>query len=206
MLELMITVAIICIVLSLAIVTLTGYLPKQRLITTQGLLADLFQRAQTEANARSYWTCVWFDKNATPPTAQIFADTDTTNHGSGNAACDRQTDTPLTKIAFKDDVDLATGGGCTYNITKDCVIWFDTTGAPKLCKGYSTCGGTAPNSGCIDFSYQIVISTSKLATGTRAREVEALAGGLVQAVKPLDKGLATPMMWANSAQNPNGCE
>ena len=208
--ELMITLAIIAIVLSIAVITMSGYIPKQRLISAQSQFADLIQRAQTEANARGYWTCIKFT-SGTPLTAQIYLDSDA-NHGTNNA-CGTGTDLALTNMVFKDNISLAAATtGCSQNIKTGCRIWFDTTGSPKLCPGdtLSDCGAAAGSTGatnCIDWSYQIVFSNPKLSSTARAREVEVLQGGMVQVVKPTESGLVTSNpMAAASPINPGGCE
>src|SRR5262245_61735743 len=158
----MITLAIIAIVLSIAIFTMSGYIPKQRLISAQSQFSDLIQRAQTEANARSYWTCIKFIATS-PLTAQIIVDKEPTGTPAGNhgqaGGCDQNNDLGLTTMTFKDNIQLASGSGCGENIKKDCIIWFDTTGSPKLCfdTDLTQCGSAAGAAGitsgnCIDWS------------------------------------------------------
>jgi prepilin-type N-terminal cleavage/methylation domain-containing protein len=211
--ELMITVAIIAIVLSIAVITMSGYIPKQHLISTQSQLADLFQRAQTEANSKSTWTCVIFGNTF----AQAYVDADDT-HGTNTPPATTcgpgPPDTLITSLNFKGSVSLAqqSDSNCSNNVGTGCVIWFDTTGSPKLCTQTGTLCGNAsssatPGSGCIDWSYQIVLSNSQLQAGNRAREVEVYQGGMVQIVKPSDKGGITAYtLFANSPDNPGGCE
>ncbi len=84
LIELMITLAIVVIILSLAIATMRGYIPKQRLLSSTGDMENTLRQAQTEAIARSYWTCVRFDTSTSPTSVQIRVDT-AGAHGTANA-------------------------------------------------------------------------------------------------------------------------
>ncbi len=200
LIELMITLAIVIIILSLAIATMRGYIPKQRLVSSTGVLENTLQQAQTEANARSYWTCVQFDTSTTPTSVQIRVDT-ANAHGTSDACT---SSTLLNTTKFKKEVEIATGSGCTYNITSSCVIWFNTKGSPKICADSGSCGGVTPSSGCADFSFQIVLSTPNLEPMARSREVEVL--GMIQTVKPTEKGLVTTLYARAPGTTSDGCE
>ena len=203
LIELMVTLAIVAIGLSLAVVTVQGYLPKQHLISTAGTIENLLQRAQSEANARSYWTCVWFQGNAVHLYVDVNGD-----HGDGsvaNGGCGNSGDLEISKQLMNSDVALAGGSSCGgLNVQDGCVLWFDPTGAPKRCPSSlpNVCGGLDPAS-CVDGSYSIVVSNNKMASGTRAREVEVIAGGIIQLVKPGDPGLNASVTAASAGA---GCE
>ncbi|MFH1018781.1 MAG: prepilin-type N-terminal cleavage/methylation domain-containing protein [Pseudomonadota bacterium] len=205
LIELMITLAIIVIILSLAIITMRGYIPKQRLVSSAGTMENALRKAQTEANARGYWTCVRFsDPTANPLTVEIHVDT-AGSHANSETAC--QDGALLNTTQLRTDVQIASGSECTSNITTDCILWFNTAGSPKICSNSGSCGGTAPASGCEDFSYQIVLSTPNLESMARAREVEALIGGMIQAVKPTEPGLlSTLYASAPGTATAGGCE
>jgi prepilin-type N-terminal cleavage/methylation domain-containing protein len=205
LIEIMITMTIVAIVLSVALITMKGYLPKQRLLASISALENLAQRAQAEASARSYWTCIRFS-DTDPIVGTVYVDVNG-NHGSATTACGDTSngDYSVTSAQFKSKISFASGAGCTKNITAGCAIWFDTTGAPKVCKdnpGPGNCGATDPSSStCLDNSFQIILSSSELATGAKARELEILSGGLIQTVKPIEKGLGSTNsveMWAKN--------
>ncbi len=198
LIELMVTLTIVAIVLSLGLITMRGYLPKQRLSASASLLEGLLQRAQSEASARSYWTCIKFDGNTAPITASLWTDK-SGNHGSAGGDCGDGADEQISSVQFKRDIVLATCGG-TNQMVPGCEVWFDTTGAPKLCanSGCSQFSGIMPGTGCISVDFSFVLSNPKLDAGARGKEIEALSGGLVNNVKAGDKGLETSV-WAKYA-------
>jgi Tfp pilus assembly protein FimT len=214
MVELMVTLVILSTALVLGLITLTGYIPKQRLIASQGLLANVLERAQTEAGARDYWTCVSLsvpNGQYSPITASVWVDVGG-NHGS-SGACGDTGDVKVQSVTLKPDVELGRGPKCGNNIQSDCRIWFNRTGSPQLCRNSGNCGALAmsnlPASGCRDWSFEVVLSTPRLDTGNRSREVEAVSGGLIQIVKPNDRGIATYLSnsLATSVADPaDGCE
>jgi prepilin-type N-terminal cleavage/methylation domain-containing protein len=202
LIELMITMIIAASLLTLGLVTMSGYLPKQRLLSAVQQLEGALQRAQSEANAKGFWSCVKFTGSNS---FQIWLDNDG-NHATGG--CGGGTDTQIGQTqVFKDRVNLATGSGCAENATLNCVVWFETmSGLPKRCASSGTCGSVNPGSGCIDSDFQFVLAQADLSTSTRAREVELTAGGLIQSVKPGEKGLITTL-WAKIPEvETNGCE
>lgn len=213
LIELMVTLTIVATVLSAALITMRGYIPKQRLISTQSAIENLLQRAQSEASARSYWTCVSVNQQSDGSISMSLLVDKDGNHGNASA-CGNTGDIPITSITFKTGVTLA--NPCTGNVTStSCAMWFDTTGSPKVCAEYGGCGVTAPGtgSGCADASFQIVTTTSNLDSLARAREVEAITGGLIQSVKPGLKGLAnsglSTEIWAKApdiATGTGACE
>jgi len=200
MVELMITLVIVGILLSAGLITLRGYIPKHRLLGTVSEMENLLSRAQSEATARSAWACIKFD--AGPPVkATLFADMNS-NHSSVVTTCGDTVagvaDTQISLTEFKRDITFA--GGCTENISTSCILWFDNTGSPKRC---GACAGQAAPATCVDFDYQVIMVNPKLESGTRAREIEVLSGGLIQTVKPGEKG-ANTTLWADNGNS--GCE
>ena len=206
LIELMITLIIIGVVLSLGVMTLRGYIPKQRLLTSISAIENLMQRAQSEANARSYWTCIQFTKTDGILSGTIYADDDG-DHNSVNTASACTDDLQISVTQLKSDIDFPSGTGCSNNINQNCIIWFDTTGSPKLCPSSGgNCGQTAVGT-CTDATFQVVLANAKLDSTAKAREVEAIAGGLVQLVKPGNKGLDEGL-WALAPglTGTNACE
>ncbi len=65
LMELMITLAIIGILGAVSVITMLGYLPKQRLKDTQKLMELALQRAQSEAQAKGLMTAVHFYADST---------------------------------------------------------------------------------------------------------------------------------------------
>jgi prepilin-type N-terminal cleavage/methylation domain-containing protein len=208
LIELMITLAIVVIVLSLAIATMRGYIPKQKLITSSGILETCLQRAQTEANSRSYWTCIKFNSTpGNPISAEVRVDKEG-KHGNGTAnPC---TGPLLQTCQFKSDIIIPPPTGkCARNMNvNDCIIWFDSTGSPNVCSNSGNCGGeiSAITAGCVPAGYQIVLSNPNLDAGAKAREVEALVGGLIQTVKPSEKGLDSYFYARGTGDTNTGCE
>jgi Tfp pilus assembly protein FimT len=200
--ELMITLIIIATVLSLALITMRGYIPKQRLLSSVGLMENLFQQAQVEANTRSYWTCVKYVNSKW----QIFVDKDNDHAADGSANCDPTKDLPLNAVQLKDGVTQPSCSG--KNVTQSCVIWFDTTGAPKNCSN-SGCPGAPSTAGiCIDQTFQVILSSDKLDPLNKAREVEVVKGGLIQTLKPGERGVDATLFAAapENGSDTGACE
>ena len=176
--EVMITLIIVATLLSLGLATMSGYLPKQRLIASVSNLENLLQRAQSEATSRAYWSCVEIQTGVSTR-VELFMDT------NSNRVCD---DTKITDFQLKDNVQLAGGSTCGSDnptMGSKVTVWFDTTGIPNKCEDNSGTITCTPN------DFQIVLSNVKLDSGTKAREVEATRGGLISSVKPGTKGLLT---------------
>ncbi|HLG18944.1 MAG TPA: type II secretion system protein [Bdellovibrionota bacterium] len=183
--ELMITLVIVAILLSAGLITMRGYIPKQRLLSTVSGLENLLSRAQSEATARSHWTCIKFSTSG-PLTAELWVD-ENSNH-AGNLCGDSAApaaDILISSLPFKPDIDFASCSGTPANVDRTCIIWFDNTGSPKLCAACQSVSTTA----CVDHSFQIILKNPNLEATARAREIEALSGGLIQTVKPGEKGL-----------------
>lgn len=206
-LEIIITLAIAAGVLSLGIISLRSHLPKQDLRSSVEILENIIHRAQTEAKAKSLWTCIKYTANNV---AEIWVDQNQ-DHGTVLGACGNSTAPSDTKIGsefrFKGEVVLAlnTNPGCASTIKPSCDIWFDPTGAPQLC-GQTPCFGAMATTSCVNYNFQIIIAQPNLPSGTRAREVEISQGGIVEAVKPGEKGMMK-WMWAKYPPNETGgCE
>ncbi len=204
--EMMVTLAILATILSLALISMRGYIPKQRLLGSIGELENFFQRAQAEASSRSYWTCVTFDATSDPISATLWADL-ASNHGNTGACSDAGGAREIATTQLKKSVIFAPSGntGCNNNVTPTCVVWFDSTGLPKKCANSGACGGTSPSSSCVDASYQFVLSNPNLEPGTRARELEIISGGLIQGVTLGKKGL-DQSFFAKGSSLTTGCE
>src|SRR3990172_7916270 len=101
LLELMITMVIVATLLSAGLITMRGYIPKQRLLSTVSGLENLLSRAQSEATARSHWTCIKFS-GSSPITATLFVDEDS-NHGANSDTCGTGTDLKISSLPFKSD-------------------------------------------------------------------------------------------------------
>lgn len=192
LIELMITLIIVGIVLSAALITMFGYLPKQRLLATVSYLESMLQRGQAEATSRTSWMCVRFDTSAIPQTATLYQETQQDpiigsdpswkpHHENCNAA--GKEDTKILQIQFKDSVQLAGNEAgtapCGYGGP---VLYIDTTGTPYRC----------PNTGieCTIASLEILLKNTKMESLTRTREIEFLSTGLIKVIKPNDKGLS----------------
>lgn len=139
--ELMVTLVIVAIALAAGLITLRGYLPKQRLIATQSGLADLLQRAQSEAGARVRWTCVKFVAVDDKIRAELWVD-ENDQRAAGAASCG-QGGTPapqdfrLVTYPFRRKVAFPTSptsAPCNGTVRQSDVIWFDTQGFARTCQ------------------------------------------------------------------------
>jgi type II secretory pathway pseudopilin PulG len=206
--ELMVTLGIALLVLGLALTTMRQYIPRQRLISSQGAVENLLNQAQSEATARTTWTCITFDMTSRPVTLQLRADTGKAHGNEG--ACGASNSTLIATTQLKPDVVIPGDSvNCSMNVLYNCILWFGPSGSPKICPNSGWCGVTRPEPGspCIDSDIQIVLSNRDLDGQARAREVEVLAGGLIRSVKPSDKGL-DPSFYARGvgATDVGGCE
>ncbi len=201
--EIMITLVIAAMIMVLGISMMTGYFPKQHLISTVQELENLIQKVQMEATRKAAWTCIRF---CSPNSMVSFVNTSGSPgeaNGCGDASsCDQNAkDTLITnKMMFRGRVEIA---NCTGNIKERCEIWFDPKGTPKRCDN-SGCGGSDPKT-CVDWDYEIVLSSPALDKGTRSKEIELTKAGLVQTVKIGEKGVL-PTLWAQTGELSGGCE
>jgi Tfp pilus assembly protein FimT len=192
--ELMVTLTILGALLSIGIVSIRGYLPKQRLIASAQTLSAMFQKAQTEATTRSQWVCVLLDTSQ--PASRwggagimdMYVDKPGTGHtsaiGCGGAGQMKIGET----FTLRSGVVYAT---CSSGFPR--TIWFDQYGRPNSCSG-ATCTATG---------VEIIVSSTELAAGSKSREVEVTIGGFVQIVKPGLVGLVASY-WAYAPGAPAG--
>jgi type II secretory pathway pseudopilin PulG len=229
--ETMVTLVIVATLLSLGIITLRGYLPKQHLLTSVSTLENLFLRAQQEAVSRSQWVCVRMrgtDQTVKPQGFEVWVDADGDHFTTTFKPCGSAGDLKILEASLKKEVGLRHSGasapGCMYAMPLPCVVWFNPQGNPMRCGGLWTipsevyCAFLAPppvppSNTCVPFDVQAVVVNPKLATTARAREVEVLRRGLIQVVKPGERGQArvggsSIEVWARGAtpQAANGCE
>src|SRR6185436_4021465 len=94
--EIMITLAIIVVLSGLGYITMAGYLPKQRLITTARYLETILQRAQSEAYSRATQVGVHLQYVNNRFVARVFLDANSNEVQDGEL--------PLTEILFRDGV------------------------------------------------------------------------------------------------------
>lgn len=208
LIEIMITVIVLISITMMAVFTMTNYVPKQRLLDSLETVEQTLSRAQMEATARSTWSCIKIgtDAGTGVKTLSVFMDSSSPIHGSANA-CGTGTDLLITKQALREDVDFtpssntgcsgtgSTGAEATFNFSTG-EVWFDTAGVPKECLASGS---------CVARSFTFVVSSSKLSPGNKAREVEAISSGLIAIVNRNEKGYMDGV-WANTANQPNGCE
>ncbi len=204
--ELMVTLVIAAGLLSLGLMTMRGYLPRQRLLSSMEALQGILQRAQTEAASRAAWSCIRLVDVDGILNLQLYSD-ENGNHGAANACGDTGAgDLLLSTAQFRENVGLATGSNCPpNNLTSSCIIWVSPSGLPQICAN-SGCGASAPGTGCAEHDYQIVVSNSKMDSSARAREVEFTTGGLVKAAKPGTVGLLSTLWASIPPVAAGGCE
>jgi hypothetical protein len=197
LIEIMITLIVAISLMSLGVFTLTSYIPKQRLLDATETTEQSLSRAQLEATARSIWACVDFIPEAgeTPPSMVVRMDSD------GDRVCET-TDLFIINQQLRPNISFA--GGCSgagasgtensFDFTSG-AIWFDTAGVPRNCVGAA----------CTPTSFQLVVRSSELPSGNRAREVEALSSGLIGIVNRNEEGYLIGI-FAKSAELSTGCE
>jgi len=196
MTELIVTMIIVAGVIAAGILTMRGYVPKQRLINSTDAVEKALSQAQYEATSRVYWTCLRFVSS----TKQIEIVVDQSgDHGAANS-CGNGNDYLIGSYTLDTGISLA---ACTSPMDGnpfdegDGHVWFDTTGAPQLCSGGS----------CSIESLEFIISNSQLASGTRAREVEVSSSGLIEVVIRGEVGY-NPITYAKTVTGStnDGCE
>lgn len=186
--ELMITLAIVAIIFAASYGSMSGYIPKQRLLTTQRYIENILQRAQSEAYSRSAVVGVHF-KPGTPPTGELFID------ANGNGV-QESSEGALTSMQFREGIFFTATNckGINFGIgvppecdaaTSDCYVMFNNSGQAV---------DPATLSQTVD--YQLFIYSTALATAPvspiNTREVEVLSSGLVESIKQGQDGNASP--------------
>lgn len=173
--ELMVTLTIFAGVLTLGIVSLRGYYPKQQLLASAQNLENSLNRGQSEASSRSLWTCVKLSATG----VEVWVDKDGDHETAGSAGCGNSGDLQIgSTLEWRGKTSFV--AGCS-SITD--VLWFNTASQPQLCPGSSVA--------CTNNDIQLILSNSALASGGKAREIEVGAGGMISIVKPGSKGMFT---------------
>ena len=191
-LELMITMAIVILVTAIGFISMSGYLPKQRLITTAKYLETALQRTQSEAYSRSTRAGLRLRAVGGRILMRPFLD------ANGNYVQD-VSELRLSETAFRDNVvpiiSSNSSGGCSSingpatpcNCTTtacDCYIFFDSSG--------QAVDGSAGATQGQPIDYEIFIHSKQLEVGgTADREIEVLSSGLVQVVRQGQAGNAS---------------
>jgi prepilin-type N-terminal cleavage/methylation domain-containing protein len=180
--ELMITLIIMVILTTLSLITMRGYVPKQRLISTARNIEGTLMRAQSEAYSRATRAGVHFYVDSGGfGKGEIFLDNDTTGTDYQQDASEGALTTPM---LFKPDIFFASNpcfsvyagtAGCNATVGGGCYVFFDSSG-----QAINTTGATT--------DYEVFIYSSNLEypqdpTKKEAREIEALAAGMVEVIK-----------------------
>lgn len=202
LIEIMITLIIVVILSSIGFISMSGYLPKQRLIASQNFLESILQRGQNEAYTRSSRVGVRFTPGASNVVlATVFVD-------ANSDYIQNSGENELTHVSLRNDVsftksncpgvNLGTVASCDYSTTLDCYVFFDGSGQAVD----STVG---PAQGT-PIDYELFLYSDKLENGTNTREVEVLGSGMVQAIKIAQAGNASGARCAASTPPlPAGC-
>jgi prepilin-type N-terminal cleavage/methylation domain-containing protein len=177
--EVMMTLIIVVILTGLGFMSMGGYLPKQRLISTARFVESALMRAQSEAYSRSAIVGMHFKDVAGKTVGEVFIDDGSCAQDSGEAA--------LTNVQFRDGVNLTTSPclgvyagatGCTT--VPDCYLFFDNAGQAVTC----TPGPLPTPPTLTPIDYEIVVYSNQLdTTAPNTREIEVLSSGLVQVIK-----------------------
>lgn len=192
--EILITLIIACSLLALGVFTLQTYLPKQRLLDSMETVEQVLNRAQFEATSRSTWSCISYDNTTKKFTIHMDANS---NHNAGASACGDSPDLLITTQQIKDEVSLASCTNVTSSFDFTSPLWFDSAGIPKDCGA-----GT-----CVPVSVQIFVTNPKLPSSNRAREIEAVASGLISIAERNDPGYITSLFAKTATQTGSGeCE
>jgi type II secretory pathway pseudopilin PulG len=188
--ELMITLIIAVIITSLGIITMSGYLPKQRLISTSKYIENLLTRGQAEAYSRAVQVGVRFTKSGSDTRGAVFLDSNANflqDAGEGE----------ITYISFKPRVEFTTtcpvtntdSASTTAGQFPDCS---DTTLTGAGCYVYFDSSGQAIDDLNAAIDYELFIFTSSLNAPYNSREIEVISSGFVQIPKQGQTGSASP--------------
>lgn len=203
LIEIMITMVVLISISMLAVFTMSNYMPKQRLLDSLETTEQMLSRAQVEATSRSTWSCIKY--TAATGTLSLYMDSDTPYHGAA-AACGTGSDLLITTQILRANVGFAPSGnsGCTgtgssgpessFDFSSG-EVWFDTAGVPKTCSAGS----------CVAKSFSFILTSSDIASGNKAREVEAVSSGLIAIVNRGEMGYGDGV-YAKTGTLPNGCE
>lgn len=172
MIELMITLAIVVIILSASVITLSNYIPRQRFLSSLDHFEQALSTAQHEATSRVLWTCV----RRVGDELQVIIDQ------SNSRDCNHDDNFVIKTFPLSAGIGIAE---CSDPFEEE--IWFSISGSPALCNG-----GV-----CTPRSFQIVISSAQLPSGNRAREIEISTSGLIQTIARGEMGY-NPSVYAQT--------
>ncbi len=191
LMEVMVTLIIVIIVSALGFISMSGYIPKQRLITTARYIENILLRAQSEAYSRSERVGVHFRKLGDDIVGELFLD-----NGSTDYTRDLSEEPALTSMTFRSGVDFVPNGACSAVMTSTATNC--DFGASNNCYAFFSSSGEAIDNSGSPADYQLFVYTERLEPGSNAREVELLSSGLVQMLKQSQTGDATPPTKASS--------
>ncbi|MCB1197346.1 MAG: prepilin-type N-terminal cleavage/methylation domain-containing protein [Deltaproteobacteria bacterium] len=191
--ELMVTLVIAAGLLSASIMTMSGYIPKQRLLSSMNTVEQALSQAQYEATSRVLWSCITYNQPIN--TLEIYMDQ------NADRVCNNGSDYLIGSHVLSTGVGFATcssGDGTPFD-EGDQSMWFNTSGAPILCES----GGA----NCTIVSVEFIVSNPNLPSGNRAREIEVASSGLIEIVDRGEVGYNTATH-ANTTTGStiNGCE
>jgi Tfp pilus assembly protein FimT len=185
MVELLITLVIAISLASLSVLTMSQYMPRQRLISSTETVEQALSQAQYEATSRVLWTCVQYDTNLNQLHVIVDANND---HGAADACGNTGTNPPdftVASLTLSDNVSFAdcsdsgeTGDGNPFGTGP---VWFDTAGSPRLC--------VAGN--CTIRNLEFIVVNENLPATNRTREVEASGSGLIEVIARGEVGYNT---------------
>lgn len=193
MVELIVTMIIVAALTTASILTMRGYVPKQRLTSSVGSLEQALSQAQYEATSRVYWTCL--ANNTANNTLEVIVDRDS------DRTCGSGGDFTVASYSISQDITFSDcpsspGDGNPFN-DLDGFVWFNTSGGPQLC-----------DSGlCASEALEFIVVNDQLPSGNRAREVEVSTSGLIEIVNRRELGynLTTYAKTATGTTS-DGCE
>lgn len=190
MVEVIITMIIIAGIMTAGILTMRGYVPKQRLASATDYTEKAMSQANYEATSRVFWTCVVH--NTTDHMLEVYVDR------NSNRECNEGTDFMVATFNLNEHISYADCSGTSDGDPFDdgaSAVWFNTSGNPNLCPTPSTCSTQA---------LEFIVVTDQLPSGTRAREVEVNTSGIATIVDRHDTGLNLDTV-AKTTQT-DGCE
>ncbi len=164
-LEILVALAIVTVLVSASLMSLSGSKTKQDLLTTGNGLVDTLRRAQSRATAQKKWLGLCFKQDGSGHQfARIYNPELSTNNYPSNDDCDSSEMTILT-FQFKPGVELCQN--CDSNIALNKSIFFRKDGRTTVRNGTPT-------------GFEICLIGVNLQAGNRAREVEITSMGLVK--------------------------
>jgi len=170
----MVSLVVMAVLLSVAVMTLSGSRGKRHLLDTSNGLLDALRRAQSEADRSKEFRGLCFKQDSDGGFyAQIYEPSLGTNRLPANSDCDGSDVGLGYRFPFKPGVSVC--ASCDANVGVGKSIFFNPQGFTSTENGTRT-------------DFEICLIHAELASGTRAREIEVSALGIIKLLKVGETG------------------